>query len=154
MAKPSQRQGKSHDEVIKTKPNQRQGKSHHEVMKAKLSLDRKVAKLRAKVAASNMKEPDMAMMRKHFSLENCNREERRTVVEIVGAIREIGYSNEELVRRSLSVEGPYGLICEGVARIRTTAEGTSGTIKSLAKDETFKATTCSEGLQGRGQIRV
>ena len=40
MAKPNQRQGKSHDEVIKTKPNQRQGESHDEVMKAKLSLDR------------------------------------------------------------------------------------------------------------------
>ena len=40
MAKPNLRQGKSHDEVIKTKPNQRQGESHDEVMKAKLSLDR------------------------------------------------------------------------------------------------------------------
>ena len=57
MAKPNQRQGKSHDEVIKTKPNQRQGESHDEVMKAKLSLDRQVAKLRAKVAASDIKEP-------------------------------------------------------------------------------------------------
>ena len=66
--KPNRRRGEPHDEVIKTKPNQRQGKSHHEVMKAKLSLDRKVAKFRAKVAASNIKEPDMAMMQKHFSL--------------------------------------------------------------------------------------
>ena len=56
MAKPSQRQGKSHDEVIKTKPNQRQGESHDEVMKAKLSLDRQVAKFRAKVTASDIKE--------------------------------------------------------------------------------------------------
>ena len=55
MSKPSQRQGKSHDEVIKTKPNQRRGESHDEVMKAKLSLDRQVAKLRAKVAASDIK---------------------------------------------------------------------------------------------------
>ena len=55
MAKPNQRQGKSHDEVIKTKPNQRQGESHDEVMKAKLSLDRQVAKFRAKVAASDIK---------------------------------------------------------------------------------------------------
>ena len=36
MAKPSQRQGESHDEVIETKLNQRQGKSHDEVTKAKL----------------------------------------------------------------------------------------------------------------------
>ena len=55
--KPNRSGGKSHDEVIKTKPNQRQGKSHHEVMKAKLSLDRQVAKFRAKVAASDIKEP-------------------------------------------------------------------------------------------------
>ena len=68
IAKPNQRPGKSHDEVIKTKPNQRRGESRDEVMKAKLSLDRKVAKFRAKVAASNIKEPDMAMMQKHFSL--------------------------------------------------------------------------------------
>ena len=40
IAKPNQRQGKSHDEVIKTKPNQRRGESHDEVMKAKLSLGR------------------------------------------------------------------------------------------------------------------
>ena len=46
--KPNRRRGKPHDEVIKTKPNQRQGKSHHEVMKAKLSLDRKVVKFRAR----------------------------------------------------------------------------------------------------------
>ena len=35
MAKPSQRQGELHDEVIETKPNQRQGKSHDEVIKTK-----------------------------------------------------------------------------------------------------------------------
>ena len=46
--KPNRRRGEPHDEVIKTKPNQRQGKSHHEVMKAKLSLDRKVVKFRAR----------------------------------------------------------------------------------------------------------
>ena len=57
MAKSNQRPGKSHDEVIKTKPNQRQGESHDEVMKAKLSLDPLVAKFRAKVAASDIKEP-------------------------------------------------------------------------------------------------
>ena len=57
MAKPSQRQGELHDEVIETKPNQRQGKSHDEVTKARLSLDRKVAKIRTKVAASDIKEP-------------------------------------------------------------------------------------------------
>ena len=57
MAKPSQRQGELHDEVIETKPNQRQGKSHDEVTKARLSLDRKVAKIRAIVAASDIKEP-------------------------------------------------------------------------------------------------
>ena len=56
MAKPSQRQGELHDEVIETKPNQRQGKSHDEVMKSKLSLDAKVAEFRARVAASDMKE--------------------------------------------------------------------------------------------------
>ena len=55
--KPNRRRGKSHDAVIKTKPNQRQGKSHHEVMKAKLSLDRQFAKFRAKVTASDSKEP-------------------------------------------------------------------------------------------------
>ena len=57
MAKPSQRQGELHDEVIETKPNQRQGKSHDEVTKARLSLDRKVAKIRTKAAASDIKEP-------------------------------------------------------------------------------------------------
>ena len=36
-------------------------------MKSKLSLDAKVAEFRARVAASNMKESDMAMMQKHFS---------------------------------------------------------------------------------------
>ena len=55
--KPDRRRGEPHDEVIKTKPNQRQGESHDEVMKAKLSLDRQVAKFRAKVAASDIKEP-------------------------------------------------------------------------------------------------
>ena len=38
------------------KPNQRPGKSHDEVMKSKLSLDAKVAEFRARVAASDMKE--------------------------------------------------------------------------------------------------
>ena len=36
-------------------------------MKSKLSLNAKVAEFRARVAASNMKESDMAMMQKHFS---------------------------------------------------------------------------------------
>ena len=37
------------------------------MMKSKLSLNAKVAEFRARVAASNMKESDMAMMQKHFS---------------------------------------------------------------------------------------
>ena len=36
------------------------------MMKSKLSLNAKVAEFRARVAASNMKESDMAMMQKHF----------------------------------------------------------------------------------------
>ena len=42
--------------LVMAKPSQRQSKSHHEVAKAKLSLDRKIAKLHAKVAASDIKE--------------------------------------------------------------------------------------------------
>ena len=53
--------------LVMAKPNQRQGKSHDEVMKSKLSLDAKVAEFRARVAASDMKKSDMAMMQKHFS---------------------------------------------------------------------------------------
>ena len=68
MVKPKQRPGKSRDEVIKKKPNRSKGKSHRKLMKKKLLLDRKVDKFRGQVAASNMEEPDMAMMRKHFSL--------------------------------------------------------------------------------------
>ena len=56
----NQRQGKSHDEAIETKPNQRQGKSYDEVTKARLLLDCKVAKFHAKVAASDTKEPKEA----------------------------------------------------------------------------------------------
>ena len=39
--------------LVTAKPNQRQGKSHDEVMKSKLSLAAKVAELRASVAASD-----------------------------------------------------------------------------------------------------
>ena len=42
--------------LVMVKPNQRQSKSHDEVAKAKLSLDRKIAKFHAKVAASDIKE--------------------------------------------------------------------------------------------------
>ena len=40
-----------------SKPSQRQGKSHDEVTKARLSLDRKVAKIHAIVAVSDIKKP-------------------------------------------------------------------------------------------------
>ena len=39
--------------LVMAKPNQRQGKSHDEVMKSKLSLAAKVAEFRARVAASD-----------------------------------------------------------------------------------------------------